>query len=333
MEPGPAQPIPAALAHLIAVNVEYGVLICIGNGCNKAISPTGILDHMRKQGHPTTKASRKQMQAYAQAFPHRYDHASMPLPTDGLAPQPVIPIVDGLQCRQCTFRSTSRNWTRSHGNKAHSMKRAKDDVLFQRVRLQTWFRDGKERYWVVDESQQAVQERRARRVAIRDAGEGSEPDTGSGSDGEDGADEIIQEIEQWKAAAQARRLQALQNVPVVEMDSWLQYTGWNAVLKQSKHDMVKTYQFTREPEDEPALERVVRAWKRILERGLDTLAAMDQKDTLKWWASPKNEAASQRPFELPQNAKSIDKYSAVWERFICYMMRTVPEWWENETGR
>jgi len=66
---------------------------------------------------------------------------------------------------------------------------------------------------------------------------------------------------------------------------------------------------------------------------LDILAATDQKDALKWWASPKNEATSQRPFELPQTTKSIDRYSAVWERFICYMLRTAPiERWGDETG-
>jgi hypothetical protein len=53
-----------------------------------------------------------------------------------------------------------------HGNKEHSLKRIANNKLFQRVQLQTWFQDGKERYWVVDKSQQAVQERRARRAAI-----------------------------------------------------------------------------------------------------------------------------------------------------------------------
>ena len=118
------------------------------------------------------------------------------------------------------------------------------------------------------------------------------------------------------------------------MDSWLQYTGWNAVLHQSTHDMVQTAEFAHEPgPNEPELDRVVRAWKHILERCLDTLAATDQKDVLKWWKSPKNEAADQHPFELPQNTQSMDKYSAVWERFICYMMRTAPsERWEGKTG-
>jgi hypothetical protein len=285
--------------------------------------------------HKTPIALRKQVDQYIKGFPFTYDHATVPLPSDRSAPQPIIPIVDGFACRDCPYKTQSRVAMRQHSNKKHNKKEVANEEMFQVVRMQSWFGKKRERYWVVDESQQAVQERQARRAAIQDVGEDS-PDaagSGSGSDSEDGADEIIQEIEQWKAAAQARRLQALQNVPVVEMDSWLQYTGWNAVINQSKHDMVKTHQFTREPEDEPELSRVVRAWKRILERCLDTLAATDQKDILKWWASPKNETASQRPFELPQNTKSMDKYSAVWERFICYVMRTAPtEQWDDETG-
>ena len=48
------------------------------------------------------------------------------------------------------------------------------------------------------------------------------------------------------------------------------------MLGQSKHNLVKTHQFARAPDaDEPELERVLRAWRRILERCLDTLAASD----------------------------------------------------------
>ena len=52
----------------------------------------------------------------------------------------------------------------------------------------------------------------------------------------------------------------LQNVPVLEMDSWLQCTKWNEVLGQSTHNLVKTYQFTHEPDpEERELRRVLRA--------------------------------------------------------------------------
>ena len=102
--------------------------------------------------------------------------------------------------------------------------------------------------------------------------------------------------------------------------------------------MVRTFQYTRKPntnnrEDKAKLNYVLCAWQCILECALNTLAAADQKDALKWWASPKNEVASQHPFKLPQNAKSVAKYSEHWEGMICYFMRTAPkEDWEDETG-
>ncbi|KAK6591540.1 hypothetical protein H4I96_12312 [Botrytis cinerea] len=57
--------------------------------------------------------------------------------------------------------------------------------------------------------------------------------------------------------------------------------------------------------------------------------AKGQEQERQWWASPKNEAADQRPFEIPQNAQSVDKYSRIFACFICYMMRTAPL--ENHT--
>jgi hypothetical protein len=335
----PIELVPQALSQLMHVNVEYRVLICIGNGCGKAVRPTGFLEHIRKKEHPITKEIRKQIQEYVRAFPYNYDHSTIELPIDGLALQPVILVVDGFQCRKCSFRSQNRKAIKVHGNQEHLLKRIADDELFQPIRMQSWFREGKERYWVVDENVQAEQAQRARRAIVRDAGEESEEseESEAPSNNEIGQDEIddqiVQEIENWKAEAQERRLRALKNVPVVEMDSWLQYTKWNEVLCQSKHNMIKTLRFTREPDpDEVELSRVLRAWNRILERCLDTLAATDQKDALKWWASPKSEAASQNPFELPQNAKSVEKYSGIIEGFICYAMQTAPANWEDETG-
>jgi hypothetical protein len=145
----------------------------------------------------------------------------------------------------------------------------------------------------------------------------------------------VQEIKAWKGQAKERRLTLLRKAPAIEADSWLQFTQWNVVLSQSKHNMIKTHRFTRVADpDEPELARVCRAWRRILERCLDTLAASDHKDTLKWWKSPKNEVADQHPFELPQNSTSMTKYSGIWQQGLCYWMRTAPAEWgdESETG-
>jgi hypothetical protein len=78
------------------------------------------------------------------------------------------------------------------------MKRVADDELFQPARLQSWFQDGKERYWVVDESQQIAQKRQAHQAAIQDVGEeaasDSEPNADSSDDRENNQDEIDDQI-------------------------------------------------------------------------------------------------------------------------------------------
>jgi hypothetical protein len=66
-------------------------------------------------------------------------------------PQPIIPVIDGFQCRTCPFKSGNRKRMRVHGNKEHKQQRVEDDELFKKVRLQSWFQNHRQRYWVVDE--------------------------------------------------------------------------------------------------------------------------------------------------------------------------------------
>jgi hypothetical protein len=95
-----AQPIPEPLGHLTRLNTVYGVLICMGNGCECAVSPASFSDHLRRK-HETSLELRQQVDRYIAGFPFAYDYSSVPLPTDGLAPQPIIRIVEGLRCRHC----------------------------------------------------------------------------------------------------------------------------------------------------------------------------------------------------------------------------------------
>ena len=100
-----AQPIPQALTHLIALNVEFNVLICIQ--CKFAVSPSAIVRHLRDQ-HKTDMKSRKQVKEYIQEFPFVYDHTTVTITQTRIGPQPIIPVVDGLQCKECSFKTQSR---------------------------------------------------------------------------------------------------------------------------------------------------------------------------------------------------------------------------------
>ena len=323
--------IPFILNDLIAVNVRYKVLICLGNGCRCAINPASGVAHLRRK-HSTPIELRRQVERYLEQCQFdEYTYSTVELPADGLAPQQIIPIVNGYQCKHCTHKSRNRLEIREHANKVHDKKRVRDEELFDPVRLQSWFWKGKERYWVVEESDKPSWPLQSEVVSpASHQPDDSQDDSGSQSEVED---QIVRDIEAKIAAEKEQRLRLLARTPTVEADPWLRFTGWNAVLNKSKHNIIKTHEFIREPDaTEPELTRVLQAWERVLDRCLDTLAATNHKDTLKWWASPKNEASSPRPFELPQNAKTIDKYSGYWQHFICYAMRTAPqEGWEEET--
>jgi hypothetical protein len=153
---------------------------------------------------------RKQLDQYINAFPSTYDSAIVPLSADGLALQPVIPIVDGFACRDCPYKTRARPSALQHANKAHDKKWVADKGIFRAACLQSWFGEKRERYWIVSESRDDAPARAQQRASVRDVGEDCDhPEPSRDSDGDgDGEtsheavdDRIIQDIEQWKADA------------------------------------------------------------------------------------------------------------------------------------
>ena len=88
------------------------------------------------------------------------------MPINGLALQPIIQVVDGFKCKDCLYITQDCSNIKKHRNKAHEKKRVADEDLFNPVRLQSWFWEGKERYWIVDESKQ-----QASQAIVRDVSE------------------------------------------------------------------------------------------------------------------------------------------------------------------
>jgi hypothetical protein len=314
--------VPDGLRQVIEVNTEFGVIICVA--CRTAQTPSFIDRHLYDT-HRTNRHTRNAVKQYIQeCHLEDYNHRSVQLPEDGSRPQPLILVVSGFICRDCSFKSCSREWMRKHSIKEHNKKKLLDNELFMSAQLQSWFGEKRQRYWAV----------RCGETAEAADVEDSEAEENDGEDDVLAATQAIREdIQRWEEEAQGRRVTMLERAPAQEIDPWLQYTGWETVLRRSKHDLMMTAKYARDPDvEETDLSRLIRAWGLIVERCLDTLAEMDQKDALKWWASPKNEVASQRPFELPQSSHTIVKYSKVWERFICYFMRTAPlTRWDDET--
>jgi hypothetical protein len=113
----------------MALYVEYGVLIYLSDKCKHALEPSALLRHLRDK-HQTSTDLKKQVVQHIKGFPFAYNHASVPLPRDGSALQPVIPIVDGFACRDCPYKLNDDSNIRIHGNKAHNKKKVANGVIF-----------------------------------------------------------------------------------------------------------------------------------------------------------------------------------------------------------
>lgn len=123
------EPISPTLSHLIALNEHYSVLLCLNEKCRYAINPAAASDHLCRQHH-VQLGIRKQVNQYIKGFLYEYNHSTVNLPLDGLAPQPVVEVVDGHECKHCPvqsskpFRTQSLKALKQHGNKVHDKKRA-----------------------------------------------------------------------------------------------------------------------------------------------------------------------------------------------------------------
>jgi hypothetical protein len=76
--------------------MEFNVLICIPY--KFALKPTTVSHHLADR-HKTPIAIRKEAEEYIKEFPFTYNYTTIILPSDGSAPQPVIPIIDGYRCQ------------------------------------------------------------------------------------------------------------------------------------------------------------------------------------------------------------------------------------------
>ena len=121
--------IPRSVAHLIALNDEYGVLLCQSDCCRYALTVNGLGEHLRKS-HLQMLAVRREANEFAQAlarqdarFQHfQRGHTGVELPIDGSEPQPTLRVADGFRCLFCRFLTISRAKVRAYSNKKPSKK-------------------------------------------------------------------------------------------------------------------------------------------------------------------------------------------------------------------
>jgi hypothetical protein len=99
-------PLPEALRPWLVLNVDFYVIICNSASCQQALSLSATSCYLHDK-HQVKIEHRKQLDEYLKQWQWQYDFRSVPLPLDRSLPQPVLPVINSFQCRDCVYKTTN----------------------------------------------------------------------------------------------------------------------------------------------------------------------------------------------------------------------------------
>ncbi|KAH7231121.1 hypothetical protein BKA59DRAFT_504581 [Fusarium tricinctum] len=290
----------------LSICKELNVLLCLL--CPVAIKP-GIdqVEHHYRNRHKTAGRQLQEVIAFAASFSPSGSQPlalrdptdkDIELPADGGLPIPGLETYAGFSCKSCRAPHV--------------------------------------RYWIVE----TVRTRRGSRGSSRSSRSSSREGSGGVSVGasvDSGLLKLVRSCEKELDKAAAERRRKVEAPGGVDQESrWVQFMKWAAHL-QGKDKLAlhragmspipKTSEqklWKQEARDANArLRALVESFRRELARGLERLDRVPD-ETLKWLGSIDATKPVTKPFGNKQEAATMERYSADWERYLCYCARVWP---------
>ncbi|KAF4342471.1 hypothetical protein FBEOM_3588 [Fusarium beomiforme] len=346
--------------QVIQLCKELDILICLL--CPVAIKPRidQVENHYRHR-HKTAGRQLQEVIAFAASFSP--SSGSQPLalrdptdkdielPADGGPPIPGLEIYAGFSCKSCRYLTRDRSNRDRHqilskhheeGDNEDEDNEGKRDARWRNwepVMLQTLCRAPHVRYWIVE----PVRTRCGSRGSSRSS-RSSRSSSGEGSGGvsvstsvDSGLLKLVRSCEKEIGRTAAERRRKVEAPGGVDQESrWVQFMKWAAHLQGKdklalhraglspipKASELKLWK--QEARDANArLRALVESFRRELARGLERLDRVPD-ETLKWLGSIDATKPVTKPFGHKQEAATMERYSADWERYLCYCARVWP---------
>jgi hypothetical protein len=340
--------------QVIRLCEELGVLLCLL--CPAAIKPgTDQVKHHYRNRHRTVGAQLQEVIAFAASFspsgsrPQALQDPTdenMELPVDGCPPIAELETYAGFSCKSCRHLTRDRsNRDRhqvlaKHNEEEHNKEGEDKDEdeeegkssgqrrNWESVMLQSLRRAPHARYWIVE----TVRTRRGSRGSSRSSRSSSREGSGGVSVGasvDSGLLKLVRSCEKELDKAAAERRRKVEVPGGVDQESrWVQFIKWAAHL-QGKDKLAlhragmspipKTSEqklWKQEARDANArLRALAESFRRELSRGLERLDRVPD-ETLKWLGSIDATKPVTKPFGHKQEAATMERYSADWERYL-----------------
>ncbi|OBS17295.1 hypothetical protein FPOA_12210 [Fusarium poae] len=323
--------------QIIQLCEQLDVLLCLI--CEAAIKPeVDKVEHHYRNCHKTVGEQLQAVIAFAASFSSSgwrprtlQDPAdeNIQLPPDGSAPIPGLRTYKGFSCRAGGCRFLTRNKsnfstheTRNRHRTQVEGKRGREYVMLQSLR-----KAPHARYWIVNP---------ARGAETTDAD--GDPATERADDGVTAGDALllqtVRACEKDLKKAETERQRQVEAPGGVDTESrWVQFMKWSAHLQQ--RDKPTLYQAGLSPasaaveqrmwprerrEANQRLRELTESFRRELGRCMERLDRVPD-ETLEWLGSIDPTKPVSTPFGRKQQPDTMDRYSACWQRYLCYCVR------------
>ncbi|KAF6517699.1 hypothetical protein HZS61_003260 [Fusarium oxysporum f. sp. conglutinans] len=298
-----------------------------------AIKP-GIdqVEHHYRNRHKTAGRQLREVIAFAASFsPSGSQPLALRDPTDKDIELPADggPPIPGLET-YAGIRYSSKHHEEGDDDEDNEGKRDARWRNWEPVMLQTLCRAPHVRYWIVETVRT--------RCGSRGSSRSSRSSSREGSGGVDaGLLKLIRSCEKELGKAAAERRRKVEAPGGVDQESrWVQFMKWAthlqgkdklALHRAGMSPIPKTSElklWKQEARDANArLRALVESFRRELARGLERLDRVPD-ETLKWLGSIDATKPVTKPFGNKQEAATMERYSADWERYLCYCARVWP---------
>ncbi len=144
----PTPEVPSMLKPYISIlgnsSSDLAIPVCVG--CEVAVLPNSLMDHLRKH-HQLPAELRGTTRSFLAMHPNPcLDFDDLPRRVDGWPPIEGLRVVDAFQCKHCEFIRRDVTDVRKHVNQEHGITAAGS---YEPIQAQSWFGGRRAVYWRV----------------------------------------------------------------------------------------------------------------------------------------------------------------------------------------
>jgi superfamily II DNA helicase RecQ len=309
---------PSGLVAIVSVSTAARVLLC--RICRSAVClGSGTEAHFRR--HKITGDVLQAVLSVASSTSLLHDPRSVVLPPDGSLAIEGLPVFSGFSCQACRYLTCNKTKMYAHVG----MHKERSGRGWVKVGLQAFVRGNLARYWIVETE------------AVEGASTTDDSSGGVGGSTVGGDSSFVSAVRtcERELTDGDRKRQQMVEAPggVDREDPWVSWIKWAKHLQGKDRSVLHAagclplargaeskLRSTEAIEANRRLRQLADSFDRELTRSMLRLDSVPL-DTLKWLNSVDPSKPSGQPFQLKQNAGSMEWYSTCWQRYLCYCTR------------